>query len=102
MKDPSLSQSLPLIASRTRAVEAGSAVGSIDEALGPHCAIGRILYANGCRGVLLYFKSSLTGDEQDYILDYKKRNPASPHETTGDQFFPRNSAKRIARSAFTW
>ena len=80
MQDPSLSQSLLLIASRTRAIDASSAVGSIDEALGPHCAVKRILYANGSRGVLLYFKSSLTGDEQDYILDYKKRNPASPHK----------------------
>ena len=36
---------------------------------------------------MLYFKSSLTGDEKDYILDYKKRNPDFPHETTSDQFF---------------
>ncbi len=54
---------------------------------GPHCAVGRILYADGAQGVLVYFKSSLSGDEKDYILDYKRRNPAFPHETTGDQFF---------------
>ena len=96
MQDPSLSQSLLLIASRTRAIDASSAVGSIDEALGPHCAVKRILYANGSRGVLLYFKSSLTGDEQDYILDYKKRNPASPHETTGDFF--RGTVRRVSRA----
>lgn len=54
---------------------------------GPHCAVGRIDYADGARGVLLYFKSSLTGDEKDYILDYRRRHPAFPHETTGDQFF---------------
>ena len=39
------------------------------------------------RGVLVYFKSSVTGDEKDYILDYKRRNPSFPHETTTDQFF---------------
>ena len=28
-----------------------------------------------------------TGDEKDYILDYKRRFSTFPHETTGDQFF---------------
>jgi hypothetical protein len=54
---------------------------------GPHCAVGRITYVNGTAGVILYFKSSLSGDEKDYILDYKKRYLKFPHETTGDQFF---------------
>ncbi len=59
---------------------------------GPHAAIGRIYYPAlddqpGAVGTLLYIKSSLSGDERDYILDYKRRNPDFPHETTGDQFF---------------
>jgi hypothetical protein len=54
---------------------------------GPHCAVGKIVYATGAEGIMLYFKSSLSGDEKDYILDYKRRNPRFPHETTGDQFF---------------
>jgi len=54
---------------------------------GPHCALGRILYEDGSQGILLYFKSSLSGDEKDYLLNYKKRNSDFPHETTGDQFF---------------
>ena len=54
---------------------------------GPHCAVGRILYADGSRGILLYAKASLTGDEKDYVLDYWRRNSSFPHETTGDQFF---------------
>jgi hypothetical protein len=54
---------------------------------GPHCAVGRIFYADGQQGVLVYFKASMTGDEKDYLIDYKKRYPAFPHETTGDQFF---------------
>lgn len=54
---------------------------------GPHCAVGRILYPEGQTGILLYFKSSVSGDEPDYVLDYRKRNAAFPHETTSDQFF---------------
>jgi hypothetical protein len=32
-------------------------------------------------------KSSITGDENDYIVDYKRRFPSYPHETTADQLF---------------
>jgi hypothetical protein len=66
---------------------------------GPHCALGTIYYPRKTQtdpqhepesestGLLLYIKSSLTGDENDYIVDYKRRNPTFPHETTADQFF---------------
>jgi hypothetical protein len=63
---------------------------------GPHCALGTIYYppkAGGEKdeadstGVLLYIKASLTGDENDYVIDYKQRYPAFPHETTLDQLF---------------
>lgn len=54
---------------------------------GQHCALGPIIYEDNSRGMLLYFKSSLSGDEKDYVLDYKKRHRDFPHETTGDQFF---------------
>jgi predicted acylesterase/phospholipase RssA len=62
---------------------------------GPHCALGTIYYPrtpsneeeNRHTGLLLYVKSSLTGDEDDYIVDYKRRNPTFPHETTADQLF---------------
>ena len=54
---------------------------------GPHAAIGIIRYNDDERGVLIYIKSSLSGDENDYVLDYKRRNVAFPHETTIDQFF---------------
>ena len=54
---------------------------------GPHCAIGEITYPNNRKGILVYIKASLTGDENDYIFDYKKRNSAFPHETTLDQWF---------------
>ncbi|MGE0564528.1 MAG: patatin-like phospholipase family protein [Pseudolabrys sp.] len=60
--------------------------GNLVTKAGPHCAIGKIYYPGG-EGRLLYIKSSLTGDESSYVTDYKRRNPAFPHETTGDQFF---------------
>lgn len=56
-------------------------------AAGPHCAIGDISYSNGGAGRLIYIKASLSGDENVYIRDYARCNPAFPHETTGDQFF---------------
>ncbi|GAC1338432.1 MAG: hypothetical protein NVSMB26_25980 [Beijerinckiaceae bacterium] len=54
---------------------------------GPHVAIGKIEYGENETGVLIYIKSSLSGDENDYVLDYKRRNSTFPHETTVDQFF---------------
>ncbi len=61
------------------------------EVRGPHSAYGKIYYpgTNGhvIEGRLLYVKASLTGDESDYVIDYKRRYPSFPHQTTGDQFF---------------
>jgi hypothetical protein len=55
---------------------------------GPHCAACEIEYGpKEEKGILLYVKASLSGDESDYILDYKRRNRDFPHETTSDQFF---------------
>jgi len=53
---------------------------------GPHCVVGQIKYPDG-DGYLLYVKSSLSGDENDYIQNYKRNHGSFPHETTGDQFF---------------
>jgi hypothetical protein len=77
------------IRDRTLAVDKIFDDGKEDQltAEGPHCAAGEIDFGDGTKGVLLYIKASLTGDESDYVLDYKKRNPDFPHETTGDQFF---------------
>jgi hypothetical protein len=62
---------------------------------GPHCALGTIHYPRkagetddtNSTGLLLYIKASFTGDENDYVVDYKRRNPSFPHETTLDQLF---------------
>lgn len=52
-----------------------------------HCAIGRIRYPEGFEGVLIYLKSSITGNEDEDVLQYARQNLAFPHESTGDQFF---------------
>ena len=54
---------------------------------GPHVALGTINYPGDRTGFLFYIKSSITGDENDYIIDYKRRNASFPHETTADQLF---------------
>ena len=61
--------------------------GDAPKKAGPHVAIGEICYPGKRRGILVYIKSSLTGDENDYIFHYKKRYSAFPHETTLDQLF---------------
>ena len=56
-----------------------------------HCAIGRIFYSRvdeyGRDGLLVYLKSSLTGDEPTDALRYAAANPEFPHQTTADQWF---------------
>lgn len=56
-----------------------------------HCAIGKIHYSrvdeNGRDGILVYLKSSLTGDEPTDVLRYAAENPEFPHQSTGDQWF---------------
>ena len=72
-----------------------------------HCAVGRITYANGSRGYLIYLKASLTGDEDVSIAEYHSGHREFPHETTGDQFFAedqfesyRRLGHHIARTVF--
>ena len=52
-----------------------------------HCTVGRITYANGSQGYLIYLKSSISGDEDVGIAQYLAAHPEFPHEPTGDQFF---------------
>lgn len=52
-----------------------------------HFTLGEIDYGPGQTGFLLYLKSSLTGNERDYVLDYQRKSPSFPHESTADQFF---------------
>ena len=75
------------IARQSRLAAAAIRDGGVECEFGPHCAIGRIAYEGGKVGIIAYVKSSLTGDEKDYVLDYARRYPAFPHESTSDQFF---------------
>lgn len=59
-----------------------------------HVAIGTIKYAGDSRegrlaetGTLIYIKSSVTGDEQRDVQQYRAENNRFPHEPTGDQFY---------------
>jgi hypothetical protein len=78
---------------RTQAVTNEIKNGQLKEQPGPHVALGSISYppltSGGERekGVLIYIKASLSGDESDYVVAYKKANPQFPHETTLDQLF---------------
>ncbi len=52
-----------------------------------HWAVGTIDYGDGETGYLIYLKSSVTGDEEEYIHEYWNKHPRFPHESTADQFF---------------
>lgn len=51
------------------------------------CAVGRIAYADGSHGTVLYLKPTLTGEEPADILHYARSHACFPHEPTSDQFF---------------
>jgi hypothetical protein len=38
-------------------------------------------------GWMLYLKLAVTGTEPRYVLDYRRQNPAFPHQTTADQLY---------------
>ena len=52
-----------------------------------HCAVGKIYYADGSRGWLVYIKASYKGAEDEAMQQYRSANPKFPHESTGDQFY---------------
>jgi hypothetical protein len=65
-----------------------------------HCTIGHVFYCNGSMGYIIYLKSSITGDEDVGIAQYRSIHPSFPHETTADQFFSEDqfeSYRRLGR-----
>jgi hypothetical protein len=58
---------------------------------GCSCAVGAIRYshvdADGVDGTLLYIKPAIVGSENADVLNYRKANPAYPHQSTADQWF---------------
>jgi hypothetical protein len=83
------------IAEAIRAVDASIRQGTFPERRhGPHVALGVIDYPPSRdpegpreRGVLVYVKASVTGDENDYVAGYKTRHRDFPQESTADQLF---------------
>ncbi|TAV19060.1 patatin-like phospholipase domain-containing protein [Rhizobium ruizarguesonis] len=66
---------------------------SAKRASGPHVAIGKVTFASLVTGeppetgVIVYIKSSMSGDECDYIGAYAAKHRLFPHERTSDQLF---------------
>ncbi len=57
-----------------------------------HFAVGKISYPPITKGIpiegwLVYVKLSITGNEPDYLHDYRQRFPDFPHQSTADQLF---------------
>jgi hypothetical protein len=62
-----------------------------------HCVVGTIKYPEGTEGIVVYVKSSLTGDEPADVLNYKKEDPAFPHDSTTDQWFSESQFESYRR-----
>ncbi len=82
------------IATLLSRLDAGTEIAVATDALLPqagrsarHVQEGSITYPGGATGLLIYAKSTLTGDEPPDVRAYAAANPAFPHETTADQFF---------------
>lgn len=52
-----------------------------------HHALWEIKYPGEHKGYLLYIKSSMTGDESEFIRDYQRRHPEFPQQSTAEQLF---------------
>ena len=52
-----------------------------------HFMLCRLDYGRGQHGLLLYIKSSMTGNESEFHRKYRAEHPDFPHESTADQLF---------------
>jgi hypothetical protein len=76
-----------------------------------HSAVGAIHYERvdptSAAGVIVYMKSSLTGDEPTDVQRYAEQNPDFPHQSTAEQWFKESQfesyralGQHIAQSTF--
>jgi Patatin-like phospholipase len=76
--------------SATTAAAIGSATPN-DKLSRCHWAIGTIHYKlvdpGADNGILVYLKTSITGDEPADVLNYRCQHPDFPHQSTADQWF---------------
>jgi len=64
-----------------------------------HCVVGTITYPEAPKdpGIVVYLKSSLTGDEPGDVLNYKKEDAPFPHDTTLNQWFTESQFESYRR-----
>jgi hypothetical protein len=70
-----------------------------------HCAVGTIGYKaidgpSADDGVLIYIKSSLTGNEPRDVMNYAQQNSTFPHQPTSDQWFDESQFESYRRLGF--
>ena len=73
-------------------IDVGNLRGQPDKTYsGQHCAVGKIRYdkldSEQKPGILLYIKSTLTGDEPTDVMSYAAQNKEFPNQSTADQWF---------------
>jgi hypothetical protein len=73
-----------------------------------HAALAWVKYADSTRGMLIYIKPTLTGDESADVIEYADAHPDFPHEPTANQFFDeaqwesyRRLGEHIAKKVFS-
>lgn len=66
-----------------------------------HCVVGTITYQEDAiarkPGIVVYIKSSLTGDEPADLVNYKKEDPCFPHDSTLNQWFTESQFESYRR-----
>jgi hypothetical protein len=66
-----------------------------------HWAVGKIHYSlvdrNAEDGVLVYLKTSITGDESPDVINYQRQHGDFPHQTTADQWFSESQFESYRR-----
>ncbi len=76
---------------------------------GRYCAIGEIDYSTadegGRKGILIYVKPALLGDESRDIYNYSRESEKFPHEPTSDQWFSESqfeSYRALGQRTIEW
>ena len=95
--DLRLGELTPTLASEDKA---GS--GTQSQALSKwHWAVGKIHYKlvdpDAEDGILVYIKTSITGDESPDVINYQRQHPDFPHQTTADQWFTESQFESYRR-----
>lgn len=52
-----------------------------------HFVAGEVIYADDTAAIIVYVKTSLTGDESEEIRSFQRSHPTFPDESTANQFF---------------